>query len=100
MWIITNKRIVDVEPKTLFFRNNASLRLDKIQDIKIEVSGLINTLLKIGNLYVQTASSRKDFVIRQAANPELAKQIIMDVQDQNDDRAKIVKIEDEDDTLL
>src|SRR3989338_5121724 len=45
MWILTDKRLIDVEQKGLFAREVSSLRLDRIQDIKMEVSGFIPTLV-------------------------------------------------------
>jgi len=93
IWIITNKRLVDVEQRSLFSRNSSDLRLDRIQDITIEVVGLVYTLLKVGNIRVQTASTKNAFIIQQAENPEHVKQIILDAYSANEEKAKIVKIQ-------
>jgi hypothetical protein len=95
MWLITNKRLVDVNQIGFFTREISSLRFDRIQDVKVEIFGFISTLLKIGNIHVQTAASRKEFIIRQAANPEQVKQCIMDAQNALDEKAHTVKIHEE-----
>lgn len=79
MWLLTNKRLINIEQKSLFAREISSLNLDRIQDITIEILGLINTLLKIGNVHVQTASAQKEFTIDHASNPHQVKQEIISV---------------------
>lgn len=93
IWVITNERLVDIDQKSLFSRDIANLRLDRIQDVKIEMLGIINTLFKIGNIYVQTASAKNEFTIRQAGNPEDVKRFIMQAYDSYEDKAKLVKLQ-------
>jgi len=69
VWIVTNKRIMDVEQKGLFKREISTLHLDKIQDITFKIRGLIPTLLNYGDIYVRTASSTGDFTIPGVPNP-------------------------------
>lgn len=70
MWIVTNRRVIDIDYKAFFDRNIAMLRLNKIQDMTVEVSGVIGSLLKFGRIVVQTAATEKEFVIDQIADPE------------------------------
>jgi signal transduction histidine kinase len=46
-WFITNQRIINIEQKGLFERGIGSLRLDSIQNVSVEIPGLIATMLKI-----------------------------------------------------
>ncbi len=78
-WIITNKRIVDIDQKSLFSRSTATLNMDKIQDVRVEVGGLLRTILGIGTLHIQTAGSETVFVIPDATSPEKVKNIIIDL---------------------
>jgi len=91
-WVLTNKRIVDIEQKSLFRRDIAELRLENIQDIKIEILGLINSILGIGNLYVESAGAVREFVIRNVAKPEEAKNIISEMERRKAEEAKKVTI--------
>lgn len=71
VWYITQKRIIDVEQKRVFHREVSSIRFDKIQDITVEVKGLLATFLNFGHVAVQTASEdSQDFTMKCAADPE------------------------------
>jgi len=74
--IVTNKRIIDIEQFGLFSRDQASLPIKNVQDIKVKVVGLIPELLKFGNLDIQTAGEAKEFEIRDLRDPEKVKNII------------------------
>lgn len=75
--VVTNKRIINIEQKALFSREIASLRLDKIQDITIDISGILATFLSFGNMRIQTAGEQEEFLIRFIQNPEVLKNIIL-----------------------
>lgn len=76
--IITNQRLIDAEQFRLFSRDQVSVPLDQIQDIKIETFGLLPTIFKFGNLYVQTAGTGQEVVIRNLNHPDRVKQAIND----------------------
>lgn len=75
--IVTNKRIINIEQKGLFSRETASLRLDKIQDITIDINGILATFLLFGNIRIQTAGEQEEFMIRYIKNPESLKSAIL-----------------------
>ena len=77
VWIITNRKIIDIEQKGLFNRETSSFRLDHIQDITIDVSGIIATLIGYGDIYVQTAGENRSFSLKFVANPTEVKEIIL-----------------------
>ena len=76
IWVVTNRRIIDIDYQRLFDRNIAMLKLDRIQDVTTHVQGIIGTLLKYGSVHVQTAGSDKEFVIDQISNPEALRDAI------------------------
>ncbi|MFA6183929.1 MAG: PH domain-containing protein [Parcubacteria group bacterium] len=80
VWIITNERIVNIEQKDLFIRTISELRFDKIQDISIEIFGLIPTILNFGDIYVQTAGNTERFCFRNVPDPQKIKGLIMNMQ--------------------
>ena len=87
VWIVTNHRIIDIEQKGLFSRDIATVRLEDIHDIKVEFSGVIPTLFKFGSISVQSSGAHTEFLLRNANNPERAKEMIYDFID----RAKKAK---------
>lgn len=93
VWYITNKRIIDVEQKSFFHREVSSLRFDKIQDITIEVRGLLATFLNFGNVRVQTAAeSSKDFFMKDADNPEQIRKLIFSQHNIESEKSRPVNI--------
>lgn len=59
MWIITDRRIIDVEQKGLFRRIISEIPLTRVQDVTIEIHGIIETFLKFGTIKIQTAGERE-----------------------------------------
>lgn len=55
IWIVTDKRVVNVDQIHLFKRDITTLRIERVQDITVEVHGFFATMLKFGNLEIQTA---------------------------------------------
>jgi len=77
VWYVTNKRIIDIDQKGIFHRQISNIRFDKIQDVSVEVKGIVATFFDFGDIHVQTASEdSKGFFIRHAAYPEVAKKVI------------------------
>ncbi len=75
-WIITNKRIIDIEQHGFFRRQVSSFPLDRIQDVTYEVRGIIAMWLHFGDVRIQTASITSDLVLRQVPFPDLVKEEI------------------------
>lgn len=75
--VITNQRVIDIDQIGLFARDIATAPLENAQDIKIEMIGLLPTMLRFGNLHFQTAGMDKEIVIRGIKDPEGVKKQIM-----------------------
>ncbi|PIQ91439.1 MAG: hypothetical protein COV70_03640 [Parcubacteria group bacterium CG11_big_fil_rev_8_21_14_0_20_39_22] len=78
VWFVTDKRIIDVDQKGLFHRETSSFRLDLIQDVTIEVPGILATLIGYGHIHVQTAGSKREFLMKGVSNPKKLKEKIME----------------------
>ena len=76
VWIITNKKLIDVEQLHLFKREISVLELDKIQDVTSHVHGIMATILNYGKIHVQTAGSQREFIIDKVENPEIVRNTI------------------------
>ncbi len=57
LWVITDRRIIVIDQIGFFNRKVSSFRLERLQDIKVQVSGLLATFLNFGTLRAQTASA-------------------------------------------
>jgi hypothetical protein len=77
VWYVTEKRIITVEQRRLFVRDISNVRFDKIQDVSIDVDGFIPTLLRFGNVRVQTASEDStEFYMSTVRHPEEVRKVI------------------------
>ena len=80
VWIITDRRIVDIEQLGLFRRNVSELEHSKVQDVTTEIHGILPTLLKFGFVYVQTAGKKTRFIFKQVPHPMVVRKIILQLQ--------------------
>ncbi|MDZ7611414.1 MAG: PH domain-containing protein [Candidatus Moranbacteria bacterium] len=80
VWIVTDKRIVNIEQIALFSRHVSELEHSKIQDITSEIQGILPTLFRYGYVYIQTAGERQRFAFKQVPNPVRTRNIVMKLQ--------------------
>ncbi|MFZ2154443.1 MAG: PH domain-containing protein [Candidatus Moraniibacteriota bacterium] len=80
VWIITNERIVNIEQKALFIRTISELKFEKIQDVSINIVGLIPTILNYGDVHVQTAGTTERFLFHKVPDPQKIKGLVMNMQ--------------------
>jgi uncharacterized membrane protein YdbT with pleckstrin-like domain len=77
IWIVTTKRILNIEQTGLFGRTVSELRLYRIQDVTATVHGILHTFLNFGNVHIQTAAEKERFVFEEVPHPnEVAKMIL------------------------
>ncbi|MFH1182917.1 MAG: PH domain-containing protein [Candidatus Moraniibacteriota bacterium] len=77
VWIVTDCRIVNIEQKGLFRREISELRLDNVQDLTTEITGMISTFFDFGDLYVQTAGKRERFQFKSIPHPERVRDVVL-----------------------
>ncbi len=76
MWVVTNRRLIDIDYIGFFDRNIAMLRLERIQDLTVKVDDFFGNILGYGSLLVQTAGSDKEFIVEQISNPDALRDLI------------------------
>ena len=54
-WVLTNRRITTIKQRRFFNREVSSLLLPRIQDVTTNVTGVLPSLLGIGDIKVQSA---------------------------------------------
>ena len=69
IFIVTNQRVIDIEQLGLFARDVTSAPLQNIEDIKVEIVGILPSLLDFGNLHIQTAGATREIVIYGVRGP-------------------------------
>ncbi len=88
IWIITSQRIIDIQQQGFFSRIISEQKLFRIQDVTSEVYGFVPTILKFGNVHVQTAGTKERFFFRQVPNPDEVRDIIIKLVKMNQARHK------------
>ncbi len=77
VWIVTNRRIIDIDQIAFFHRDISTiLELGKIEDVKTGQHGFFSTLLDYGDIQVQTAGTRDEFVMHGIAHPRSVEQVV------------------------
>lgn len=90
--IVTDKRIIDIEQKGFFKREVSTVRLESIEDITINVSGVLATFLDYGTLKLQTAAENREFIIHDVPHPNQIKSTIFELQNKQIQSPKSVKM--------
>lgn len=82
LWIITDRRIIVIDQLGFFNRKVSNFRLERLQDIKISINGLIATLLNYGTVRAQTASAAEsNFESRFLPDPRELQSLIQNAMD-------------------
>ncbi len=84
VWIITNWRVIDFELRGMFNVNVATiLDLSHIQDVETHTVGVIQNILRFGNVTIQTAGQKREFLFEEAAHPRFVERTIRAAQAEN-----------------
>lgn len=76
-WILTSQRVVTIKQRGFFRREVSSLLLARVQDVTTNVTGVLFSLLGIGNIKVQSAGADVEFTMRGIPRPEQMRDLIM-----------------------
>lgn len=77
VWVLTDRRIVEVTQHGFFNREVSSTLLARVQDVTTEVRGVLFSLLGIGNIHVQSAGTVDEFHMNGVGNPEKLRDLIL-----------------------
>ena len=76
-WIITSTRIIEIHQYGFFSREISSLLLIKIQDVNVDIQGILGTVIGYGQLEVQSAGTAEHFIMDDIPSPDGLRDIIM-----------------------
>lgn len=81
VYIVTNERIVDIAQDGFFRRSISELYLREVQDVSATVKGIFPTTMHYGDITIQTAGERPNFVFKNVPNPYKISKIIVDLHE-------------------
>lgn len=79
IYIVTNKRIVDIDFKYLLYKEFSEAGLTKVQDITYTTGGLPATIFDYGHVLIQTASEIPNIDFAAVPHPARVVQIISEL---------------------
>lgn len=82
VWVVTNKRVIDIQQHSLWRRTISEQPLSRVQDITSDVHGIFPTLFGYGDIKVQTAGAEKEFTFKNIPHPEQMSQAILELIEQ------------------
>lgn len=67
IWVVTNQRVIDIEQLGIFRRRVSEIPLERVENVTVEIPGLVATALGFGNVRIQTAGEG-EFTISQVTD--------------------------------
>ena len=92
---ITDRRAILINQKGLFWRNVTSFRLERLQDMNVDINGILATLLNYGTIHAETAgNANEEFRAEHLPKPRELKALVLRAADE-----RIVTTPNHDDAL-
>ena len=75
--LVTSKRIIDINQKSIIHHETTEFDLNKVQDVTTEVRGPLANFFDYGNVFVQTAGTEQNFGFDHIPSPhQVARTVI------------------------
>lgn len=70
IYIVTDERIIDVDFYNILYKEISDAKIDKIQDISYNQNGFIQAIFNYGDILIQTAAEKTQFVFEKIPHPD------------------------------
>ncbi|MBI4449896.1 PH domain-containing protein [Candidatus Uhrbacteria bacterium] len=75
-FVVTDARIIDSDQRGIFHRRISEARFNAIEDIAIEIRGILATVFHLGSIRIQTAGAQATIELRTVPRPELVHELL------------------------
>jgi len=87
VYIVTDKRVVDIDFDNLIVKKFSEADIHKIQDVTSRVIGLFPTLFNYGLVLIQTAAEIPEITFENVPNPEKIIKVLQELREENEQHA-------------
>jgi hypothetical protein len=89
VYIITDERIVDIKQTGFFRREISELHLREVQDVSARVKGFFPTFFHYGDIFIQTAAEKENFIFYSIQHPYRVSKKIADLHENQIERDRL-----------
>ncbi len=79
VYLVTTKRVVDIDFYNLIYKQVSDANLDKIQDLTYNMGGVVRTVFNYGDVRIQTAAEIAEFEFDAVPSPDKVVKIMEDL---------------------
>lgn len=79
VYIISNKRIVDMDFYGIVHKRISESPLRNIEDVTSKISGVFGVMFNVGDVFIQTAAEQTEFEFSDLDNPSKIRDILSDL---------------------
>jgi uncharacterized membrane protein YdbT with pleckstrin-like domain len=76
IYIITDERVIDVDFYHILYKEISDAKIDKIQDVSYNQRGIFQAMFNYGDILIQTAAEKTQFVFEKIPNPDQVVSVI------------------------
>lgn len=82
IWVVTSRRIINIEQHSLFHRVVSEVNIQNVEDVTVNVKGILATMFGYGNIHVQTAGETPRFEFENVPDPYTVARHITELHNQ------------------
>lgn len=83
VFIVTDRRVVDIDFNNLLDKKFSEADLSRIQDVTSRVSGVSQTIFNYGTVLIQTAAEQNEIIFEKVPNPEKVVRLLQNLRQLN-----------------
>lgn len=81
IYLVTNKRVIDVDFRNLIYKEVSDAGLGRIQDVTYRMGGVVRTIFNYGDVFIQTAGAAPNFEFLAVPNPDKVVKILQELRE-------------------
>jgi hypothetical protein len=79
VWVVTNKRVVNITQPAIFAQRISELTFPNIEDISSDTRGIFATMFSYGSVEIETAGEHENFIFEKIPHPKDMERLIFNL---------------------